>query len=140
MTGLVLFGDAESVVAKQLRTDLAARSEPYLAGVTVGTRVPVDRASLTGIPPLVVVTQDGPGAVRLGANVGATLRVAVWHGTDDDAFDLAGLCLALIATYAGPVVRSARMLLSPVRAADPTTGAAMAWGTAYVNVKPAVRT
>ncbi|MCY4726699.1 hypothetical protein NYO98_10455 [Nocardioides sp. STR2] len=132
----VVFGDAVAVIARRLRIDLAARDEPYADGVTVGTRTPDDREPHNGPTPLVVVTQDGPGTIQQRANSRATIRLSVWHHTEDDAYDLASLALGLAAEYRGPIVRHARPSLSPARTVDPDTGEPMAWATVLVNVAP----
>lgn len=131
-----VYGDSAATVANLLRDDLADRSETYAQGAQVGTRTPSDRDPGARPAPLVVVSQDGPGVIQNRANARATLRISVWHATDDDAFDLAGLCQGLAIHYAGPVVRSVLPGLSPVRAADPDTGEPMAWCTVTANAAP----
>jgi hypothetical protein len=132
----VVYGDAAATIANDLRDDLAGRAESYAQDVHVGTRTPTDRVPTEGPTPLVVVSQDGPGVIQRGANARSTIRISVWHATDDDAFDLAGLCQGLVISYAGPVVRSVLPGLSPVRATDPDTGEPMAWCTVTANAAP----
>lgn len=85
----VLFPDAELWATTTLRTALAARPEPYAAGVFVSNTVPSSRRDR-----MVIVRRDGGASdglfdyPRLGMNV--------WATTEQDATDLARLVAALL--------------------------------------------
>lgn len=136
MRPVTVYGDGQADVANRLRDDLAARAEPYASDVLVGTRTPDSREPLSHPAPFVVVAQDGPGTIQQRANMRITLRVTIWHHTDDDAYDLAALAHGLVLTYAGPVVRSVLPGVAPARATDPDTGEPVAWFTVLANVAP----
>lgn len=135
MRPLTVYGDAAAALANYVRDELADRPEPYAAGVTVGTRRPTDHAPKDHPVPLVLIRQDGPGRVMNRANVAATIRAAIWHATEDDAFDLAQLVHAITSNHSGPVVRSVIDGLSPYVDADPDTGEPLASFTVTANVR-----
>lgn len=108
----VILPDIEAVLVPYLSTALAARSEPYAAGVDVSTLLPDPRPERA-----VTVRDDGggrPGDVRGTCRVG----VNVWGGTDAEAMDLGNLVSALIvdARNHGPI-RDASAT-RPMRIAD----------------------
>lgn len=131
---VTVFGDGVAAIVNRLRTDLAARGKP----TTVGSETPKNRKPGKPPTPLIVVSQDGPGAVQQRANSRITVRIAVWHHTKDDAYDLAALAFGLVSTYSGPVVRSVLPALSPYPTTDPDTDEPMAWCTVTANLAPHV--
>jgi len=86
----VEFPDVELWATTYLRAALAARPEPYAAGVKVGVAVPATRADR-----MVQVRRDG--GPRLDATrEAARLGVNVWGKTEQEATDLARLVRALL--------------------------------------------
>lgn len=97
MQPLVAFVDAPLWATGYLRTALAARPEPYAAGVAVGVlKSPAGRC--------VTVNRDGGAADRVQDH--PRLRVRVWADTWQEASDLARLVrtLLLASPGVGPVV------------------------------------
>lgn len=95
-----LFPDVELWAVQHLSAALAARPEPYAAGVHVGIKVPNPRAGR-----MVIVRRDGGTAADLFDD--ARLSVRVWAPTDAEATDLSRLVGALLwgAPDGQPVVR-----------------------------------
>lgn len=137
---LVVFGDAAAELANLTRTLLADRTERYVHGVIVRTRIPEDRRPADLPPPLVVFRQDGPAGVQNSALARCTLRATVWHRYEDDAFDLAQLVRALIAHHSGTVIRSLLDPMAPSATTDPDTGEPLASFTMTANLRPRVIT
>lgn len=135
MRPLTVYGDAAAALAHAIRDALADRTEPYATGAVVGTKRPADRSANEYPAPCVLIRQDGPGQVMNRANVAATIRGAIWHVTEDDAFDLAQLVHAIASSHSGPVVRSVIDGLSPYVDADPDTGEPLASFTVTANVR-----
>jgi len=86
----VEFPDVELWATTYLRAALAARPEPYAAGVKVGVAVPATRSDR-----MVQVRRDG--GPRLDATrEAARLGVNVWGKTEQEVTDLARLVRALL--------------------------------------------
>lgn len=136
MKPLVVFGDVQSSGAEVLRAALAGRSEPHAAGVTVGTRVPGDRAPETPRLPYVLVRKDGDLPHPSMANARCTLRVTIWHEDADQAHDLAMLCQGLLLVHSGPVIRGVRPGTGPLPAVDDASSVDLSTFTVLANVKP----
>lgn len=134
----VVFADAQAAGASVLRTVLAGRSEPFTAGVTVGTLVPGTRAPETPHLPYVMVRKDTDTPHSSMANARVTLRITVWHRNPDDAHDLAMLCQALLTVHSGPVLRNVRPATGPLAAVDPDSDVDLASCTVIANVRPRV--
>jgi hypothetical protein len=137
---VIVFGDAPAALAGLARDTLPLLDHPAALGVTVATRVPRDRENAAGHGPLVTVQQDGPGTVRSRAVAFVTIRAAIRHATDDDAFDLAQLVFGIFTDprhAGGPVVRGVTAGLSPftVPGGEPTTGEALASLTVTAAVR-----
>ncbi|MCD9196075.1 hypothetical protein [Streptomyces albireticuli] len=139
----MIFADAQAAAAGVLRTALAGRSEPYAAGVTVGTRVPGDRSPEIPHLPYVLVRKDTDLPHSSMANTRATLRVTVWHTDADQAHDLAQLCQGLLIVHSGPVIRGVRPATGPLAAVDDTSRGTpgsdidLSTFTVLANVRPA---
>lgn len=86
----VEFPDVELWATVYLRLALAARSEPYAAGVLVGVVVPDTRRDR-----MVMVRRDG-GPRLDQVRESARLTVRVWGRTEQEASDLARLVAALL--------------------------------------------
>ncbi|MCX4801785.1 hypothetical protein OG594_08990 [Streptomyces sp. NBC_01214] len=138
MKPLTAFGDVQAAAAGVLRAALAARSEPYADGSTVGTRVPGDRSPETPELPYVLVRKDSDLPHNSMANSRCTIRVTVWHEDADQAHDLAMLCQALLLVHSGPVIRGTRPGTGPIAALDPDSDVDLATFTVLANVKPTV--
>lgn len=137
---LVVFPDAQAVGAEVLRTVLAARSEPFTDGATVGTRVPGDRTPETPHLPYVLVRKDADMPHSSMANSRITLRVTVWHESADDAHDLAMLCQGLLLVHSGQVIRGVRPATGPLPAVDTDSGIDLSTFTVLANIKPMLLT
>lgn len=90
MQPLVVFPDVEMWAIGWLRAALAARSEPYAAGVYVSNAVPSTRRDR-----MVTFRRDGGPRLDVVREV-ARLGVNVWGGTEQEAIDLARLVRALM--------------------------------------------
>lgn len=133
---LVVFPDVQAAGAVVLRTALAARSEPFAAEVTVGTRVPAIRSPEDAGLPFVLVRKDSDLPHPSMANARCTLRCTVWHQDADQAHDLAMLCQGLWLVHSGPVIRGFRPGTGPLPATDDESGVDLSTFTAIANVKP----
>lgn len=101
MLAPVIFPDVELWATGYLRSALAARIEPYAAGVFVANYVPKSRRDR-----MVQVRRDG--GPRLDAvRESARLTVRVWGTSEQEATDLARLVAALLwaSPDGNPVVR-----------------------------------
>lgn len=87
---LVAFPDVELWAAGYLRTALAARAEPYAAGVFVSNAVPSTRRDR-----MVIVRRDGGPRLDAVREV-ARLGVNVWGSTEQEVTDLTRLVRALL--------------------------------------------
>lgn len=97
----VIFPDVELWATGYLRTALAARSEPYAAGVGVAN----DKSKTTAEKKVVVRRDGGP---QRGLFDFPRLTVRVWADKEQDASDLARLVQALLVVSPGngPVVKA----------------------------------
>ena len=98
---VVVFPDVEMWACGHLQEALAARSEPYAAGVYVGNTVPTPRSDR-----MVVVRRDGGPRLDRTRDL-AHLTVRVWGSSEQEATDLARLVGALLwaAPDGEPVIR-----------------------------------
>lgn len=98
----VIFPDVEAWAITYLRGALAARSEPFTAGVWVGNLLPQTR------PQRAVLVRDDGGPTLGDVRAVARLGINVFAGTEPDVSDLANLVSALIGGSADgkPVVRA----------------------------------
>jgi hypothetical protein len=138
MKTLTVFDDAQAAGGTVLRTALAGRPEAFVQDVTVGTKVPKDRAPELEPPPYVMVRKDGDSPHPSMANARVTLRVTVWHEDDDQAHDLAMLCQGLLIVHSGPVIRGVRPGTGPLPAVDDASGYPMSTFTVLANIKPRI--
>lgn len=133
------FADPLAATATLLRGLLAARGEAYAAGATVGTLQPFGAS--TGAPafPYVGVFLDGSTAMR-GRSATlerVLLRVAVWHSSAYEAYELARLCRALLESYAGgPEVRVFAPGAGPLSTSDPESGSPLSYFTLSALMRP----
>lgn len=102
----VIFSSLTGAVIPKLRGLLAARSEPFAAGVTVADSTVAD------VSRMVTVVQ-GPGTGTFNTLDDTTLRVNVYDGGEYDAEDLALLVRAL---FEGPLVDGDPITYSNVNA------------------------
>ncbi|GGP56050.1 hypothetical protein [Streptomyces abikoensis] len=137
MKPLIVFADAQAAAAEALRSALAARREPYTAGVTVGTRVPGDRTPETPHLPYVMVRKDTDLPHGSLADASCTLRVTVWHTDADQAHDLAQLSQGLLVNHSGAVIRGVRPATGPLAAVDDASGLDLSTFTVLAHVRPA---
>ncbi len=140
MSDVIVYDDGPSELAARLREALAAEGAPYVTGVDVRTKVPTGSDPYATSGPLVVVTQNAPGAARLDALNVVPVRVMVWHSTDDDAFDLATLVHGHLRAHSGDVVRSVLRGTTPWVTADPDSGEPLAQFTVTANVRGRLHT
>jgi hypothetical protein len=128
---LVTFPDVMLSTVTYLRPALAARTEAFAEGVTIGTVFPRD-----GEIPFVMVRQDGQSiAQRIDAS--ATVRVSVWHTSEARALALAGLCQALLLAHPGDdEVRLFSPIGGPFPAADPDNGNPLASFSVAARLRP----
>lgn len=133
---LVVFGDAQGAAAAYLRAALTARTEPYAAGVTVGTRVPDGRTPEDPHLPYVLVRLDTALPTPAMTTSRVTLRITVWHADPDQAHDLAQLARGLILLHRGTVIRTVRPLTGPTPALDPDSEVDLSTVTVGADVRP----
>lgn len=128
--------DALLATVSIIRSTLAARSETYALGATVGTRAPDE--SVKPSAPFVLVAIDGAASRdRHSTDERATVRVSVWHLTDFDALALARLVFALLNAHPGDAsVRFFAPLSGPIPASDPETGQPLSTFTTEARLRP----
>lgn len=132
---VVLFGDAQALAADVLRDALELRSEDYAAGAKVGGRVPSRRDLDHPNLPYVLVRHDGTPSIVYPIVARCTVRVSVWHSTDDDAFDLAQLCHGILLATTGDDLAGCTPLAGPTRAIDPESHVDLVSFTVRANVR-----
>lgn len=136
MKPAVVFPDARKATLDVIRAALPA----YVEGLTAsnfGTILP--DVEETGGPPLpyVYVAHDGTPSSRYVVTESATIRVVVWHGSDDRALALAQVVRALLLSYeGGPDVRSFGRLAGPLPTTDPASGSPLAYFTVAARLRP----
>jgi hypothetical protein len=135
-TPLVHFGDPGAVICDLLRERLADRDEHYVDGVEVSARIPHDRTPERPRDPYVLVRVDGTPVVIWPVHVRVTVGITVWHRSAEDAHDLAALCMALLATHSGRLLRNVRPLSGPIPVVDADTGRRMSAATIAANLRP----
>lgn len=115
MLPVVVFTDAEAWATGWMRAALAARPEPYAAGVYVATEVPTTRRDR-----MVIVRRDG--GARLGpARELVRFGIRVWGEDDGTANDLTQLVRALLAASPGEgLIRRSTEIAGPVSIDDGT--------------------
>jgi len=137
MKPFVTYPDATSTLASILRDALASRAEPFAQNAHVSTVVPVERSLDTSSSPYILVAQDAFGDVRQSALLVASVRVTCWGATEDDTFDLAALCHALLVSYRGDAeVRSMLPLGAPFLTEDVATDQPIASFEVTANLLP----
>lgn len=135
---VAVFGDAQAAAATALRALLADRTEPYAAGVQVGSKVPSDRSTDLPHLPYVLVRLDGTPSVQYPIVATGTLRITAWHADEGQAHDLVQLCHGLILAYSGPVIARVRPGTGVLPATDPDTGIPIASITVTVHIRSTV--
>jgi hypothetical protein len=97
----VIFPDVEMWACGYLRTELAARPEPYCADVFVSNTMPNTRSDR-----MVLVRRDGGPRTSLVRET-ARMTVRTWATSEQDANDLARMVAALLwaAPDGDPVIR-----------------------------------
>ena len=129
--------DSRAAVVNALRALLAGRVEPFAQGVTVGTRRRADHTpELPGLP-YVLVASDGVTAIHWPAAATDLIRVTVWAESEDDAFDLAGLCVGLLAAHRGGILRGLKVAGPLLRATDRDTQTPLCSGLLTATLRPA---
>ena len=136
MKPLVVFGDAKAAAITVLREGLAEHPAPHTVGVSFGTRGPGARSPETPRLPFVLVATDGTSLAGWPANARTTVRVTVWHASEEHAHDLAQLAQALLLVHSGPVLRSVRPGPGVTTTVDPDTGIDLASFTVAANLRP----
>ncbi len=119
MKPVVYLPDTAEAVAAYLTAALADRSESYVKGVTVSTKMP------NPVPlPYVRVRRVG-GQVRDVVIDRATVDALIWHTDDDKRMALGRLTYDLLLaiqndTVGGVLLYSASDFLAPIKVPDPT--------------------
>jgi hypothetical protein len=137
MKVLAIFGDAEVLLKTYLATALAARSESYAIGATVGLILPAGWTRAAA--PFVLVAWDGTPVVTHPVMAAATVRLTVWHATATKAKALAALVQALALIYpGGGGIASVNVLTGVLPAVDDDNGADIASVTVRVHLRSTV--
>jgi hypothetical protein len=132
---LYVVPDTRAAATNALRTALDARDDPFAAGATVGTRLLSEAGGRPAVP-YVMVASDGVNPVAWPAYATDLLRLTAWAEAEDDAYDLAALCQALLAAHTGPVLRGQRPAGSIIRGRDRDTGVPMCSALVRAGVTP----
>lgn len=135
---VAVFGDVRAAALSALRDLLAARTEPYAAGAELGTRVPGDRSTDVPHLPYVLVVLDGTPTVQYPISAISALRVTVWHTSEEQAHDLAQLCMGLLLAYSGPVIARVRPGTGVLPSTDPDSGTPIASFTVAPHTRASV--
>lgn len=113
-----IFQDTEKLLVDAITTSLAERSESYAQGVVVATKKPGPEIQPYPSKVVVVRSDGGPKLdwVRKMSRVG----ISIWCDTYADAADLSTLLEALSITWTNDHIKSCNVILSPVRAKEPS--------------------
>lgn len=120
MSLVITWPNAAAAAVDALRSALPGRSEAFTAGASVVAHVPKDRTITSG-DPLVMCRSDGD-TVTTKVNQRAVVRITVWHTTEFQAIQLAGLCQGLLVAHSGTGMRSAEYVSGPVPGLDEQNG------------------
>lgn len=130
----ILFPDPRLALLEVLVPLLAERDEPYAQGVRVSAEDPPRGQGARR--PWVRLSVDG--RVRdARLNGRATIRVAVWHSTEEDGEALAALIEALLLDAAHTAdLRGCSPLVGPMPTGDPDTGEPLSYFTVTARLRP----
>lgn len=131
--------DAVDLVLRLLRPLLAARPEPVLSGIKVGTET--GHGPQGGPPslPWLRITEEGH-TWRWPAVQRVVLRLTCWHRTGHDAKAAAGLALALLCALRDTSgVLDVEPIAGPIAAPDPHTRKPLATATVAVRIRTPAR-
>lgn len=131
--------DAVKLVLAVLRPLLAARPEPVLTGLKVGTETGDGQQGGPPSLPWLRLTEEGH-TWRWPAVQRVVLRLTCWHRTDHDAKAVAGLALAVLCALRGTSgVLDAEPIAGPIAAPDPHTRKPLATATVAVRIRTPAR-
>jgi hypothetical protein len=128
-----VFPDPLLLLLPLLRAALAADTSPSALGASVGTKEPSD--AFSPALPYVRLSHDG-ASVSLGVVEEVSVRLAVWHRSDDLGLDLAQRCRAHLMDAADPALRSVLPATGPFQTEDPDSGAPLSFLTLSVRTRP----
>lgn len=132
MSIVAVYPDAVAGTITALRALLAARSEPYAAGVTFGTKVPGDRSTETPSLPFALVALDA-SQPTYPITTRSAIRVTVWHANAGDAIDLAQLCHGLLLSHTDATLAAVYPVSGPVPGVDDVSQVDLATFTVTVT-------
>lgn len=132
----IVFPDPMLAVVELLRDNFQTITLDYAQGVTIGTRVPTDRALDKSYLPYVLVRLDG-STLTQQVNEAATIRISVWHTTEAKGIALAQVCRALLLSHEGGTnIRVVKPLTGPIPSSDPESGDPLSTFTVSVSLRP----
>lgn len=135
MKPIITFPDAQLATRDLLRALLSGRSEPFVAGVTVSTKVRGDKSDdLPALPYIAVRTDGNVRDSRLNGR--ANVRVSVWHKDEGLGLQLAGLCEALLLGSGSVAIRGFSPVTSPIPTSDPDTGDPLTFFSVTARLRP----
>lgn len=117
-----------------VRETVTASPEPVFDGATVSVKVPRDGTPPT---PFFLVRAEGnfPGASP--ASERASIRVSVWHDSEDLGLDAASLLRSRLLSYSGGSgIRSFGRLTGPIPSEDPESGRPLTFFTVAARLRP----
>jgi hypothetical protein len=130
---VVTFPDPVAAAITALTDALAGRSESCAQGVKVFNHRPGQHQA-----PAVQVNLDGDSPRHWPVLTRPMLRVTAWHILEQDAYDLAQLCQALLLAHAGGTLVRCDPAAGPVPGADPDTGDSFATFSIHGAVRSTV--
>lgn len=135
MKPLITFPDAQLATRDLLRALLSGRTELYVQGATVSTRVPDWKSDDAPALPYIAVHTDG-NFRDARFNGRANVRLSVWHKDDGLGLQLAGLCEALLLASGSVAIRGFSPVTSPIPTSDPDTGDPLSFLSVTARLRP----
>lgn len=132
----IIFPDPMLAAVELLRDSFQSINLDYAQGVTIGTRVPEDKALDKSYLPYVLVRLDGSTLIQQ-VHEQATIRISVWHSTEAKGIALAQVCRALLLSFEGGTkIRVVKPLTGPIPSSDPESGEPLSTFTVALTMRP----
>jgi hypothetical protein len=132
----VIFPDAMLAIVNLLRTRIAHNNDSIFRAIKIGTRVPETRNERTLENPFVLVRLDG-SKLNFRVDEIATIRLVIWHGSEDRAIALAQRIRAILLDYSGDEnIRTISSLVGISSTSDPESGTPLSAFTVAVRLRP----
>lgn len=132
----IIFPDAMLSVIEYLRPRLESNTDPLFNSISVGTRIPYQRSESNPSLPFVLVRLDG-SVLNYRVDEVATIRIAIWHKSEDKAIALAQRVRAILLDFvSGEKIRTISSLGGISSASDPESETPFSVFTVAVRLRP----